>query len=227
MIFFVEDDENIRNLVIYTLEASGFEAVGFEDGETFSKGLKEHTPELILLDIMLPKEDGISILKRLKRDKNTAEIPVIMMTAKGEEYDKVLGLELGADDYITKPFGMMEFVSRVKAVLRRTKPKENKDKVINFNGISLNEESHEVKVGDEVIVLALKEYRLLEILMENPNIVLTRDRLLLKVWGYDFDGETRTVDVHIRTLRQKLGEAGKEIETVRGVGYCIRKQEYR
>lgn len=227
MIFFVEDDENIRNLVIYTLEASGFEAVGFEDGETFSKGLKEQTPELILLDIMLPKEDGISILKRLKRDKNTAEIPVIMMTAKGEEYDKVLGLELGADDYITKPFGMMEFVSRVKAVLRRTKPKANKDKVINFNGISLNEESHEVKVGDEVIVLALKEYRLLEILMENPNIVLTRDRLLLKVWGYDFDGETRTVDVHIRTLRQKLGEAGKEIETVRGVGYCIRKQEDR
>ena len=176
MIFCVEDDGNIRELVVYTLESTGFQARGFEDGSSFLEALALETPELVLLDIMLPGEDGMELLRKLKASKKTKDIPVIMVTAKGAEYDKVKGLDAGADDYVTKPFGMMELISRIKAVLRRSA-------------------------------------------MKNSNIVLTRDQLLEDIWGYDFDGETRTVDVHVRTLRQKLGDAGEQIETVRGVGY--------
>lgn len=224
MIFCVEDDANIRKLVVYTLESTGFDAKGFEDGKSFfeeiSKG--KELPELVLLDIMLPGMDGMEILKRLKQDSKTKDIPVIMATAKGAEYDKVQGLDAGADDYVTKPFGMLELVSRVKAVLRRSQKNSDLSKhVIEVKGISIDLKKHEVKAGGEVITLTLKEYELLKRLLQNPNIVLTRDNLLGEIWGYDFDGETRTVDVHVRTLRQKLGEYGDRIETVRGVGYRV------
>ena len=224
MIFCVEDDRNIRELVVYTLSSTGMEAEGFEDGEVFFKALAERLPELILLDIMLPGEDGIAILKKLKNNKKTKDIPVIMVTAKGTEYDKVSGLDAGADDYVTKPFGMMELVSRIKAVLRRTKKKEEIE-VLKAGPIVLNEKKHEVLVDGAHVSLTLKEYEMLKRLMHNKGIVLTRDRLLEEIWGYDFDGETRTVDVHIRTLRQKLGKAGEEIETVRGVGYRITEDQ--
>ena len=224
MIFCVEDDRNIRELVVYTLSSTGMEAEGFEDGEVFFKALAERLPELILLDIMLPGEDGMAILKKLKNNKKTKDIPVIMVTAKGTEYDKVSGLDAGADDYVTKPFGMMELVSRIKAVLRRTKKKEEIE-VLKAGPIVLNEKKHEVLVDGAHVSLTLKEYEMLKRLMHNKGIVLTRDRLLEEIWGYDFDGETRTVDVHIRTLRQKLGQAGEEIETVRGVGYRITEDQ--
>lgn len=224
MIFCVEDDRNIRELVVYTLSSTGMEAEGFEDGEVFFKALAERLPELILLDIMLPGEDGMAILKKLKNNKKTKDIPVIMVTAKGTEYDKVSGLDAGADDYVTKPFGMMELVSRIKAVLRRTKKKEEIE-VLKAGPIVLNEKKHEVLVDGVHVSLTLKEYEMLKRLMHNKGIVLTRDRLLEEIWGYDFDGETRTVDVHIRTLRQKLGKAGEEIETVRGVGYRITEDQ--
>ncbi|GLG05940.1 response regulator transcription factor [Drancourtella massiliensis] len=224
MIFCVEDDRNIRELVVYTLSSTGMEAEGFEDGEVFFKALAERLPELILLDIMLPGEDGMAILKKLKNNKKTKDIPVIMVTAKGTEYDKVSGLDAGADDYVTKPFGMMELVSRIKAVLRRTKKKEEIE-VLKAGPIVLNEKKHEVLVDGAHVSLTLKEYEMLKRLMHNKGIVLTRDRLLEEIWGYDFDGETRTVDVHIRTLRQKLGKAGEEIETVRGVGYRITEDQ--
>ncbi len=179
-------------------------------------------PELILLDIMLPGEDGMTILRRLKESDRTKDIPVIMLTAKGAEYDKVKGLDAGADDYVTKPFGMMELVSRIKAVLRRAGKNRNSDPdVIQIRDLEINLKKHEVKAAGQVAALTLKEYELLKRLMQNPNIVLTRDQLLEDIWGYDFDGETRTVDVHVRTLRQKLGECGDYIETVRGVGYRI------
>ncbi|OUQ46375.1 DNA-binding response regulator [Drancourtella sp. An12] len=224
MIFCVEDDRNIRELVVYTLSSTGMEAEGFEDGEVFFKALAERLPELILLDIMLPGEDGMAILKKLKNNKKTKDIPVIMVTAKGTEYDKVSGLDAGADDYVTKPFGMMELVSRIKAVLRRAKKKEEIE-VLKAGPIVLNEKKHEVLVDGAHVSLTLKEYEMLKRLMHNKGIVLTRDRLLEEIWGYDFDGETRTVDVHIRTLRQKLGKAGEEIETVRGVGYRITEDQ--
>lgn len=220
MIFCVEDDSNIRELVVYTLETTGFKARGFEDGKEFLEALALETPELVLMDIMLPGEDGLELLGRLKSSLKTREIPVIMVTAKGAEYDKVKGLDLGADDYVTKPFGMMELVSRIKAVLRRTK-KESQDPqdVIRAGGIEINTRKHEVTADGEVVNLTLKEYELLKRLMKNRGIVMTRDCLLEDIWGYDFDGETRTVDVHVRTLRQKLGSCGEMIETVRGVGY--------
>ena len=220
MIFCVEDDSNIRELVVYTLETTGFKARGFEDGKEFLEALALETPELVLMDIMLPGEDGLELLGRLKSSPKTREIPVIMVTAKGAEYDKVKGLDLGADDYVTKPFGMMELVSRIKAVLRRTK-KESQDPqdVIRAGGIEINTRKHEVTADGEVVNLTLKEYELLKRLMKNRGIVMTRDCLLEDIWGYDFDGETRTVDVHVRTLRQKLGSYGEMIETVRGVGY--------
>lgn len=220
MIFCVEDDSNIRELVVYTLESTGFKARGFEEGKSFLEALALETPELILLDIMLPGMDGMELLRKLKGSAKTREIPVIMVTAKGAEYDKVMGLDAGADDYVTKPFGMMELVSRVKAVLRRSN-KENpqREDTIVVGEIEIDTKKHEVTVEGEVINLTLKEYELLKRLMKNTNIVLTRDQLLEDIWGYDFDGETRTVDVHVRTLRQKLGSAGEHIETVRGVGY--------
>ena len=222
MIFCVEDDSNIRELVVYTLETTGFQARGFEEGKSFLEALALETPDLILMDIMLPGEGGISLLKRLKNSSKTRDIPVIMVTAKGAEYDKVKGLDLGADDYVTKPFGMMELVSRIKAVLRRSgAAKKKAEDIIVSGNLEINTKKHEVKADGEVIGLTLKEYELLKRLMENPNIVMTRDSLLEEIWGYDFDGETRTVDVHIRTLRQKLGKCGERVETVRGVGYRI------
>ena len=222
MIFCVEDDSNIRELVVYTLETTGFQARGFEEGKSFLEALALETPDLILMDIMLPGEDGISLLKRLKNSSKTRDIPVIMVTAKGAEYDKVKGLDLGADDYVTKPFGMMELVSRIKAVLRRSgAAKKKAEDIIVSGSLEINTKKHEVKADGEVVGLTLKEYELLKRLLENPNIVMTRDSLLEEIWGYDFDGETRTVDVHIRTLRQKLGKCGERVETVRGVGYRI------
>lgn len=220
MIYCVEDDSNIRELVVYTLESTGMKARGFEDGRKFTEALAFETPELVLLDIMLPGEDGIEILKKLRNSAKTKDIPVIMVTAKGSEYEKVIGLDTGADDYITKPFGMMELVSRIKAVLRRT-IREKTDTKYRVGNLSIDVEKHKVKVDGETVTLTLKEFELLEKLMKNRHIVLTRDRLLEEIWGYDFTGETRTVDVHVRTLRQKLGTAGELIETVRGVGYRI------
>ena len=220
MIFCVEDDSNIRELVVYTLESTGFQARGFEDGSSFLEALALETPELVLLDIMLPGEDGYSILERLKASSETQNIPVIMVTAKEAEYDKVRGLEAGADDYITKPFGMMEFVARVKAVLRRCSRQEE-DKELKCDDLRLSVGRHKVYWKEEKVELTRKEFELLQYLMENKGLVMTRNQILCHVWGYDFDGETRTVDVHVRTLRQKLGEAGNLIETVRGVGYRI------
>ena len=225
MIYCVEDDSNIRGLVVYTLETTGYKARGFEDGKAFLEALALETPELVLMDIMLPGEDGMALLKRLKASAKTQDIPVIMMTAKGSEYDKVLGLDSGADDYVTKPFGMMELISRIKAVLRRTEKNAMKieDKIV-LNGLTIDVKKHEVTVEGEPVSLTLKEFELLRRMMKNLGIVLTRDQLLEDIWGYDFDGETRTVDVHVRTLRQKLGKAGELIETVRGVGYKMREQ---
>ncbi len=218
MIYCVEDDEAIRNMVIYTLEASGFEVQGFENGKSFFSALLMNRPDLVLLDIMLPDMDGIEILKKLKKDNLTKDVPVIMATAKGTEYDKVIGLDLGADDYLSKPFGMMEMVSRVKAVLRRTQPKEE-ERTLEVNGLQLDLSGHIVKVDGQRIQLTLKEYELLCLFMENIGRAFTREQLLSKIWESDYLGETRTVDVHIGTLRTKLGEYGKMIQTVRGVGY--------
>jgi len=220
MIYCVEDDDNIRELVIYTLETTGLKAKGFAEGTSFMEALAFDTPELILLDIMLPGEDGLELLKKLKGSSKTKKIPVIMVTAKGTEYDKVVGLDSGADDYVTKPFGMMELVSRIKAVLRRSGQILDRSEV-ELHGVTMNVKKHEVTVDGKPVTLTLKEFELLERLMRNRNIVLTRDQLLEDIWGYDFDGETRTVDVHVRTLRQKLGKKGAMIETVRGVGYRI------
>ena len=203
MIYCVEDDDNIRELVIYTLETTGLKAKGFAEGTAFMEALAFDTPELILLDIMLPGEDGLELLKKLKNSAKTKDIPVIMVTAKGAEYDKVIGLDSGADDYVTKPFGMMELVSRIKAVLRRSGRVQEQD-MLSVNGVSVDVKKHEVKVAGEIVTLTLKEFELLERLMRNQNIVLTRDQLLEDIWGYDFDGETRTVDVHVRTLRVVL-----------------------
>lgn len=220
MIYCVEDDDNIRELVIYTLETTGLKARGFADGSAFMEALAFDTPELILLDIMLPGDDGLELLKKLKSSPKTKGIPVIMVTAKGSEYDKVVGLDSGADDYVTKPFGMMELVSRIKAVLRRSGKVEDRMDM-ETSGVRIDVKKHQVTVDGKEISLTLKEFELLEKLMRNQGIVLTRDQLLTEIWGYDFDGETRTVDVHIRTLRQKLGEKGEIIQTVRGVGYRV------
>lgn len=220
MIYLVEDDNSIRELVIYTLQSTGLEASGFASGREFWEGMKAEYPSLILLDIMLPDEDGLTILKKIRGNTETSRIPVIMLTAKGTEYDKVIGLDSGADDYIPKPFGMMELVSRVKAVLRRSEP-ERKTQIYELGPIKVNIIRHTVHVNGEAVNLTYKEFELLCYLMENEGIVLSRDQLLTKIWGYDFDGETRTVDVHIRTLRQKLGTGGNYIETIRGVGYKI------
>lgn len=220
MIYCVEDDSNIRELVVYTLNTTGMSARGFEDGKAFMEALAFETPELILLDIMLPGEDGLEILRKLKGSAKTKEIPVIMVTAKSAEYDKVIGLDGGADDYVTKPFGMMELVSRIKAVLRRTK-REKVEGCYQVGCLEMDLKRHEVMADGKSVTLTLKEFELLSRLVQNKNIVLTRDRLLEEIWGYDFDGETRTVDVHVRTLRQKLGAAGEMIQTVRGVGYRL------
>lgn len=218
MIYYVEDEDSIRELMLYTLNMAGFEAKGFSDSEPFWEAVNSQLPELILLDIMLPGEDGISILKKLRSSSDTADIPVIMATAKETEYDKVIGLDLGADDYLCKPFGMMEMVSRIKAVLRRARPKE-KIPVLTCGKIVLDEARHTVEADGQNIALTLKEYDLLKLFMENPGKVFSRDNLLSSVWSSDFIGESRTVDVHVGTLRTKLGVSGKLIQTVRGVGY--------
>lgn len=217
MIYCVEDDNAIRDLMLYTLGASGFQAKGFPDSIGFWQAMTEEKPELILLDIMLPGEDGITVLKRLRSASATANIPVIMATAKGSEFDKVIGLDTGADDYLVKPFGMMEMIARIKAVMRRTTPKT--DQVLTCGDIVLDETRHIVTVDGKQVVLTLKEYELLKLLMENAGQVFTRDILLSRIWGQDYLGETRTVDVHIGTLRTKLAKGGEKIETVRGVGY--------
>lgn len=221
MIFCVEDDAGIRDLMIYTLNASGFRAVGFENSREFYAALADTVPELIMLDIMLPGEDGISILKRLKADARTADIPVIMATAKGNEYDKVIGLDLGADDYLAKPFGMMEMASRVRAVLRRSGRAAEKQQLIRVGGLEMNLGEHIVTADGIRVQLTLKEFELLHTFMTSPGRAFTREQLLSSVWSEDFLGETRTVDVHVGTLRQKLGACGKYIRTVRGVGYKL------
>lgn len=218
MIFCVEDDRAIRDLMIYTLNSAGFEAQGMEDGAALFSALKERLPELILLDIMLPGEDGITILQKLRRNPATAEIPVIMATAKGTEYDKVIGLDLGADDYLAKPFGMMEMVSRVKAVLRRVVARDL-TQILRMGNLEMNKNQHIVLVSGKRIELALKEYEMLRLFLENPGQVFTRDQIFDRIWGADYAGESRTVDVHIGTLRARLGKCGAYIETVRGVGY--------
>ena len=223
MIFCVEDDRGIRELVVYTLQTAGFEAVGISDGEELFSRLQTELPELIILDIMLTGEDGISILKKLRSDAGTEEIPIIMATAKGTEYDKVIGLDLGADDYIVKPCGMMEMVSRVKAVLRRS-VKESKE-LVQVGDIRMDLGRREVSVKGGQVQLTLKEFDLLRLLMENEGRVYSRQQLMDLVWGVGFVGETRTVDVHIGTLRTKLGPCGKYIETVRGVGYRMRGRQ--
>lgn len=221
MIFCVEDDAGIRDLMIYTLNASGFRAVGFENAKEFYTALADTVPELIMLDIMLPGEDGISILKRLKADARTADIPVIMATAKGNEYDKVIGLDLGADDYLAKPFGMMEMASRVRAVLRRSGRAAEKQQLIRVGSLEMDLNEHSVTADGIRVQLTLKEFELLHTFMTNPGRAFTREQLLSSVWCEDFLGETRTVDVHVGTLRQKLGSCGKYIRTVRGVGYKL------
>ena len=218
MIFCVEDDQDIRDLMIYALNAAGFEAKGFTDGTEFFCALQTEKPELVMLDIMLPGDDGITILKKLRSNTATADILIVWATAKGTEYDKVIGLDTGADDYLAKPFGMMEMVSRVKAVLRRVTP-QNTPKSLRVGNLEINESEHTVYVCKERVTLTLKEYDLLHLFMDNLGKVFTRDRLLQLIWGCDYMGETRTVDVHIGTLRTKLGECGEYIETVRGVGY--------
>ena len=218
MIYCVEDDRGIRELMIYTLNASGIKAEGFKDGKELDEALKKEKPSLITLDIMLPGEDGISILKRLKNDERYRNIPIIMASAKGEEYDKVIGLDLGADDYLAKPFGMMEMVSRIKAVLRRSESSTSA-KVLKNGPIALSVDEHIVKVDNVEVELTLKEYELLELFLNNIGLVFTRENLLSSVWGSSFVGESRTIDVHIGTLRNKLGESGSCIKTLRGVGY--------
>ena len=223
MIFCVEDDSSIRDLMLYALSTAGFEAKGFADSVEFWSAIKEEMPELIMLDIMLPGEDGISILKKLRSQTATADVPVILATAKGTEYDKVIGLDIGADDYLTKPFGMMEMISRIKAVLRRSIPKE-KVSTLNLGQLKMNIDEHTVESAGKRVSLTLKEYELLQKFMGNLGIVFTREQLLQSVWGEEFIGETRTVDVHIGTLRTKLGVCGEYIETVRGVGYRMEVQ---
>ena len=224
MIYCIEDDNGIRDLIVYTLTASGYEAKGFADSSEFWTAVKQEIPTLILLDVMLPNEDGISILKKIRSDKKTAEIPVIMETAKETEYDKVVALDLGADDYLTKPFGMMEMVSIVRAVLRRTSKEEIKQN-LKLNELEINTSRHIVYVNKNEVYLTLKEYDLLKLFMENIGRAFTRDQLLSSVWGTEYVGETRTVDVHIGTLRTKLGSAGDYIKTVRGVGYRMEEEK--
>ena len=218
MIFCVEDDSGIRDLMVYALNAAGLEAAGFDSGASLEDALRERRPSLILLDIMLPGQDGVSILKKLRARTDTADIPIIMATAKGTEFDRVTGLDLGADDYLSKPFGMMEMVSRVRAVLRRAGPKAP-PQALRTGGLELDLEGCAAYVDGARSALTRKEYLLLRTLMERPGRVFTRGQLLEAVWGTDHMGETRTVDVHIATLRTKLGEYGRQIETVRGLGY--------
>ncbi len=220
MVYLLEDDNNICELVIYTLNTTGIEAKGFDRPSAFWTAMEERHPQLVLLDIMLPEEDGLQVLSKLRAHKETERIPVMMLTAKGSEYDKVKGLNEGADDYLAKPFGMMELVARVKALLRRFSDR-SEEKKYEIGKLSVDHTRHVVRCDGKSVTLTLKEYEMLHLMLENPGVVFTRDQLLNRIWGYGFDGESRTVDVHIRTLRQKLGECGDYIETVRGIGYKI------
>lgn len=217
-IYCVEDDEGIRELVIYALENNGFQAQGFEEGSQFFAKVKESVPDLVILDIMLPGENGWKLLEKLKGDSKLKDIPVIMLTAKSAEYDKVRGLNMGADDYITKPFGVMELISRVRAVLRRTNPLTSIG-MLSLNGVEMDYDKRRVTNDGEPINLTYKEFELLYYLLKNQDIVLSREALMNHIWGYDFEGETRTVDVHIANIRQKLGSKGEIIQTIRNVGY--------
>ncbi|HIV66841.1 MAG TPA: response regulator transcription factor [Candidatus Mailhella excrementigallinarum] len=219
MIYVLEDDRNIRDLVVYSLNSVGLNARGFELPSEFRKAVENELPELVLLDIMLPEEDGVAVLRRLRGREVTRDIPVIMLTALGDEFDKVRGLDAGADDYVSKPFGMMELLARVRARLRRRS--EPVPLLSRMGPLELDRERHEVRVNGSPVALTRKEYELLRLLMDHPRAAFDRDQLLERVWGYDYAGETRTVDVHVRTLRQKLGEAASCIETVRGVGYRL------
>ena len=221
MIYFVEDDNSIRKLVLYSLTSAGLEAEGFARPSAFWAALERRTPEVVLLDIMLPEEDGISILKRLRESRRTRSVQVILLTAKGSEYDKVVGLDAGADDYVSKPFGMMELMARVRSALRRAEDAIPTVPILSLGELSVDRGRHLVRVAGEDVALTLKEFQLLCLLLERPGTVFTRDQLLSTVWGYDFDGASRTVDVHVRTLRQKLGAAGNLVQTVRGIGYKI------
>ena len=220
MIWCVEDDPSIREIDVYALNSTGLEARGFADGAELWEALQKDMPELVVLDVMLPGEDGVAILKRLKEDERLRDIPVIMATAKSTEFDKVRSLDLGADDYITKPFGMMEMVSRVKAVLRRSQPKQTAS-LLKMDGLTLDESQHTVTIDGQRVVLTYKEYELLRLFLSHPGMAFSREQLLQTVWNTDYAVETRTVYMHIRTLRQKLGEYGRYIETIRGVGYRL------
>lgn len=222
MIYCVEDDVSIRELIVYTLKMSGFEAEGYSDSIAFFDALKYKKPQLVILDIMLNGKDGLQILKELKSSPDYKDIPVIMATAKTSEFDKITGLDMGADDYLSKPFGMMEMVSRIKAVLRRSKANIPAD-IVTYGDIEIDKLKHIVRHNNELLNLTLKEYELLLLLCENPGIVFSREQLLEKIWGSDFLGESRTIDVHIGTLRNKLKEAGEDIRTVHGVGYCLKE----
>ena len=221
MIYILEDDASIRKLVVYTLNSQGMEAEGCERPSSFWRALEERQPDLVLLDIMLPEEDGLQVLKRLRADSNTRRLPVLMLTAKSTEYDKVLGLDQGADDYIAKPFGMMELMARIRTALRHSGQGENGGRTYQVGALYVDPGRHVVRDGERDVTLTLKEFQLLCLLLERRGTVFTRDQLLNTIWGYEFDGASRTVDVHIRTLRQKLGEAGACIETVRGIGYKV------
>ncbi|MCI6007079.1 response regulator transcription factor [Oscillospiraceae bacterium LCP25S3_E10] len=220
MIYIVEDDIDIRELEGYALKNSGYEVMSFGESQAFFNACNETVPSLVLLDIMLPNEDGLSILTKIRADERMQKVPVIMVTAKTSEIDKVKGLDMGADDYISKPFGVMELVSRVRALLRRCEQKQELT-VLEYHGITVDDFKHKVTANGEPCVLTYKEYELLKYLLANKDIVLTREKLLEKVWGYDFGGESRTVDAHIKTLRQKLGDCGSVIKTVRHVGYKV------
>ena len=220
MIYLLEDDTNIRNFVVYALNNSGLEAEGFELPSRFWAAVEKKKPSMAILDIMLPEEDGLSVLRKLRESSETKDLPIIMLTAKSTEYDKVIGLDGGADDYVTKPFGTMELMARVKALLRRAEPVSD-GKEYSIGPLLLNPDKHITRVDGQDVALTLKEFQLLCYLIRNKGNVMTRDRILQEIWGYEFDGENRTVDVHIRTLRSKLGKAGDLIETVRGIGYRI------
>lgn len=221
MIYFVEDDNSIRKLVLYSLTSAGLEAEGFARPSEFWTAMERQSPQLVLLDIMLPEEDGISILKRLRADSRTRRTQVILLTAKGSEYDKVVGLDAGADDYVAKPFGMMELMARVRSALRRAGDGGAAPAVHILGELTVDPARHVVQVSGQTVALTLKEFQLLCLLLEHRDTVFTRDQLLSSIWGYDFDGASRTVDVHVRTLRQKLGQAGSYIQTIRGIGYKI------
>ena len=220
MIWCVEDDSSIRDIEVYALTSTGFEAKGFEDGDSFWNALQSEKPELVVLDVMLPGKDGVTLLKMMKQSAEFQDIPVIMATAKGTEYDKIQSLDLGADDYLVKPFGIMEMVSRVKAVLRRCK-RPAPSNLLKLDSLVLNPEEHTVTIGRERVILTYKEYELLHLFLSQPGIAFTREQLLASVWNTEYVGETRTVDMHIRTLRQKLGSYGSLIETIRNVGYRL------